>query len=331
MISEWQVLGWLNRYGASQLSSEYNNQIRLIRAAHLPEDDKLKILDNLVAIAQTLTNVLERAELEANCGLLYSARGIVLESNRLLRSAENIYKQYMYLHHQAIVEWLLFIVDRGQGNHQPAFYWANEARNNLWKLVKFYNQQKDERKEKWYRELVYELTSNILDTPRYVYEYLFVFRPSRLSSSAAVIKGKIEELLMDGKEEEAHTKMDFLLQITRSALDPTETAEAMAFCGLTEAEIGRPRESISLLRSALSQSVPASHEYIFTRWMLALVQYADSDYRIEAVKNMEECACAVTRLADQADQRNDQKPHLWYEIISEAMRRSMKRMVAKIA
>jgi hypothetical protein len=197
--------------------------------------------------------------------------------------------------------------------------------------VKFYNQQKDERKEKWYRELVYELTSNLLETPRYVYEYLFVFRSSRLSSSAAVTKGKIEELLMDGKEEEARVKMEFLKQITRSALDPTETAEALTFCGLIEAEMNRTKESISLLRSALSQSAPASHEYIFTRWMLALVQYAEPDYQIEAVKNMEECACAVTQLADRADQRNDQKPHLWYEIISEAMRRSMKRMVAKIA
>jgi len=330
MTSEWQVFGWLNRNSTSHLTADVEQDIRRIRAAHLPESEKILILNSLMSLAHSLPDSLEKAELSATCGILCYSRGLVLDANRCLRDAQKIYSLLLDRHRQAILEWLLFLVFHGQGGYQTASYWSNQTFNNLWKQVKLWNQQRDPRREKWYQERVFEITSRLIVIPLYVYEYLFKFHGSRLSSSALIVRGQIHELIMDRNQNEMIRKMDLLQKITQNGQDSTETAEAYALCGTLQYQMGNIEEAIHLYRLALARYIPNSHEHTFVRWMLALSQLELPARRSQAVIQLEECIGCIHQLAEKADHQNEQTQHIWYDITAEGMRRAMKRVVARL-
>jgi tetratricopeptide (TPR) repeat protein len=328
VISEWQILKWLNRYDDSHLSPSVIVHINKIQASYYSDPEKLSFLNELMQYAHKLLDLPERAEIEINCGLFLYARGMVMDAGRCLRNAQQIYVQNLDLHRQAMTEWLLFIIFHGQDDSLTAYYWAGQARNNLWKLARYWS-SKDNRRERWYWEMVLELTSDLMSHVRYVYELLFVFHGKRLSPSAHILREKVEELLMDGNQFEAMQKMEALLKITQTAQDKAENAEAYAFCATVQARLGNLSQAVEWYRTAQIKYLPDSHEFTIVQWMQALCEQAIPGRQTRAAVMMETCIQAVEHLAEKADQQNNQSQRIWYEIIAQAMGQTMKRSVAR--
>ncbi len=328
MISEWQVLGWLNRYSPSQLSTTNAQDVTLIHSSSLPEEEKRRLLDNLMILAVTLANTLEEAELEANCGIFCYARGMMLDAERQLTRAHDRYEECQDEHRMAITEWLLYIYYNSQEDRLQALYWLRRARTRLRKLSKFFAQRSDVHKEKWYREREFDITSDQFVTPRYVFETIVEFQGTRLSTSARIIQEQVQELIKDRKHAEINEKLNILNQITQHALNTSENAEALAYSGLVTEEMGNTEGAIPLLRSAQALYIPESYEYTIVRWMLGLILYSVPERRHQAVTSMERSICSAALLVQRADRQNQQALHVWYELMGEAMRRVMKRMEA---
>lgn len=328
MINEWQVLKWLNRNSHSQLSFEFQNILKQIGpASTLPENKKQMLLNDLMSQAPILPNLAEQAELQFNCALYCYARGNTLDALSLLRCAQQIYQNAVDLHREAMSEWLMFIIQHGQGDHEPASYWANKARTNLWSMVKISGQQKIAQHEQFYLDRVYDLTTDLFNTPEYVYQFIFEFHGSYLGLSASTIKCKIQELMLDRKHEEACRQMDFLQKKARGTLE--ENAEALAFSGLMRTEIGDLMDACRLYQMALAQILPGSHDSVMIRWILALTQREIPGLKGQSMENMEKCVDQTLELAQWADHQNLQIQHTWYELTSEGMRRITKLTAAK--
>ncbi len=337
MISEWQVLDWLNRYSSSQLSPTNAQDIELIRSSSLPEEEKRDLLDNLMSLAGTLANTLEEAEVEANCGVFCYARGMMFEAERSLLRAYLLYEQCQEEHRKIMVEWLLYVYFNSHTDRMQALDWLRQARTGLWNRSRYYAKRKDEheneRKERWYRERVFDITSDQFVTPRYVFETIIEFQGTRLSTAARIIREQIEELLKDRKQEEVNEKLKSLRKITQHALNPAESAEALAYSGLVTGEMDstKDKDAIRLLRSALALYIPESYEYTIVCWMLGLILYSVPEKQYQAVATMEKCISNAVQLIQRADRQDQQTLHLWYELMGEAMRRVMRRMAATTA
>ncbi len=330
MISEWQVLDWLNRYDPSRLSANHALEVKALRSHNGPEKIFASRLNQLISYARASSNEMERAELLLNCGLLCFSHVQLLNVANLLEEAQRVYDR-IDTHRQAIAEMLLYIFYNSQEEQLKALLWARNARANLWKMVKYSGQQKDPSSESWYKERMNELTSDLFQSPRYVYESIFDLQGSRLSAPAVIIKEKIEELLKDKKVTEVYDKIRKLLVIVQG-LSYEEKAEGWVYCGMVCAEIGDNNNAICYLQKAMAHYIPASHEHLMARWMLSLIRASsEASSLAETVKQMEDCILTASLLKEKADHQNQPVPYAWYTITGEAMRRVLKRTVAAYA
>jgi hypothetical protein len=330
MISEWQVLDWLNRYDPSHLLPNQVLEVRALRSHNGPEKIFASGLNQLISYARASSDDMERAELLLNCGLLCFSHVQLLNVANLLEEAQRVYDR-VDTHRQAIAEILLYIFYNSQEEHMKALLWARNARANLWKMVKYSVQQKDPSSEAWYKERMNELTSDLFQSPRYVYESIFDLQGSRLSAPAVIIKEKIEELLKDKKITEVHEKIKKLL-VTVQGLSYEEKAEGWIYCGMVCAEIGNNENAIRYLKNAVAHYLPGSHEYLMARWILCLIRASSQPNSLaEIVRQMEDCIHTASLLKEKSDHQNQPVPYAWYTITGEAMRRVLKRTVATYA
>lgn len=329
MISEWQVLGWLNRYDPSCLSALHAQEIGELRSHNGPKKIFSSRLNQLISYARASGNWMERAEIKLNCGLLCISQNQYLEAGKLLEEAQAEYDR-VDTHRQAIAETLLYIFHNSQEEHLKALLWARSARASLWKMVKFSIQQKDTSSETWYKERMNELTSELFQSPRYVYESIFDLQGSRLSAPAVIYKEKIEEALKDLNHLEVCDKIDKLLMTVQKASNE-EKGEALAYSGMVSAEIGERENAVRHMREAMVHFLPASHEYLMACWMYGLIQASEPKNLADTVKQMEGCIRCANTLKEKADRQNQSVPYAWYTITGEAMRRVLKRTVAAYA
>lgn len=330
MISAYEVVGWLNQFSQTELSQDLLTDIEKIFKAETADDVRTTLLKHLESIVPLLVNPLEQAELIANLGALWYAQGYSPENPALdfWLAAHEHYQAIADLHRQTIVEWLLYIAYHNQRKTFSAQYWVNEARRNLWRLVEHSRQQLDAEHEKWYREKVFLITSEQIETPRYVYNFLFSFRESRLGDTASVIREQIDQMIVDGKREDAERRAKTLQEITRRSLDSLENAEALAYIGLIFEENRHADQAVQYWKESISLYIQGSHEYTLVAWMLALENYDLRGMEIQSIEMMQACIRQAEALALDANHRNNAIQQIWYQILSEAMRISMKRVVS---
>jgi hypothetical protein len=198
-------------------------------------------------------------------------------------------------------------------------------------MVMFSIQQKDEVSETWYKERVYELTSDLFQSPRYVFELIFDLQSSRFCAAAAMIKEKIEELLKDQYEQDVCDKLNRLLNIVQNSTVNEEKAEALVYCGLVNAEIQDTNAAANYLRQWLVHYLPGTHEYVMARWILGLVLASEPKFTAEMEKHMQACEGSIKVLKERADHQNLPVPCRWYDITGEAMRRVHRKLAANPA
>ena len=325
-MNEWQVLGWLNRYDPSCLSTFQYQEIQALRSHNGPKKIFSSRLNQLISYARASGNWTERAEIMLNCALLCYAQDQCLEAGKLLEEAQAAY-HLVDTHRQGIAEMLLFSFYNSQEEHLKALLWARNARASLWKMVKSSTQIKDVSSETWYRERMNELTTELFQSPRYVYESIFDLQGSRLRAPANLFKDKIEEALKDLNHADVCDKISKLLLAIQGSTNE-EKAEVWVYCGVVSAQIEDDENSVRYLRNALVHYLPASHESVMARWILALILASAQKSLAETVKHMEECIRLTGVLRESADHQNLPVPMAWYAITGEAMRRVMKRTVA---
>jgi len=330
MISEWQVLGWLNRYDLSHLSAKHAQEILSLRSSMDPERIFTNRINQLISYARASIDQLERAEITINCGVLCYAHHQFIDAEKFLVQAQRDYDR-VDVHRQAMAEMILFIVTNSQEEHLKALMWARNARTSLWKRVGFSEQQKDTVSVAWYKELINEITSELFQSPRYVFESIFDLQGSKLSAPATRVKEKIEELLKDQNQMSVCEKISKLLIMVQKSKSCEEKAEALAYCGMVSAEIGDIKNAIEYLRRSKVHYLPDTREYVLARWMLGLIQYREPEYLSDVVYNMEECISSMAVLAKAADHKNEMVPYRWYTITGEAMRRIYRRQIANPA
>lgn len=330
MISEWQVLGWLNRYDLTHLTDRHAQEILSLRSSVDPEKIFTNRINQLIGYARASSDRLERAEIILNCGLLCFSHHQFIDAEKFLEQAQRDYER-VDLHRQAMAEMVLFIVTNSQEEHLRALMWARGARASLWKMVTYSEQQKDTVSTAWYKELINEITGELFQSPRYVFDSFFDLRGSRLSVPASRVKEKIEELLKDQNKISVYEKISKLLIMVQKSKSIEEKAEALAYCGMVSAEIGEIKNAIGYLRQSMVHYLPDTREYVLVRWMLGLIQYREPEYLSDVVYNMEECINSMARLAEIADHKNDMVPYRWFTFTGEAMRRIYRRQIANPA
>ncbi len=325
MISEWQVLDWLNRYTITQLTPENQRLFNLIKKDSVPEQEKLKFLDDLINVSTLLQNLLEEAELETACGVASFARERWDDAIRLFTSAHDIYEHVHDLHRQVVVELLQFLACHAQGQELQAIYWADLTRTHLLRLSRTAAQEHKREVERWYRDALIDLMSDLLQVPAYVYEWQFMFHSSLLNPPAQACKERILHLLKTDDFLQVFHELDFLLWISQRTGQAGEFAEALAFRGLIVLKMKKPEEAGYFFKAAMVQSAPGSYEYHLMRWLLGLAQYPGVQWRYQATENMLACIRAFYELKQKADQQNNASAFTWFDILVEAMQRMVKR------
>lgn len=335
MIPTLAVMGWLNQFSETHLSKELLADIEKASAAATENSVRYTLMHHLETIVPLLVNPLEQAELLANLGGLWYPQAHTGDNSsvELWLAAHALYQSLADLHRQTIIEWLLYIAYHNQGDKNSAENWVNEARRNLWRLAQYAKDHKMNTPADWYRNQVYQITSQQIEVPHYVYDFLFAFGESYLGDTARVVKHQIEQFLDEGDLLEGKNKAYQLQKITSRSLNTLETAEALAFIGLVfvekfPADKEMVDQAVGCWKESLTLYIPGSHAHTLVAWMLALEYYNLRDMEIRSIEMMEACIRNTKALAQNANYRNNPIQETWYEILAAAMRLAMTRILS---
>ncbi|MBE0698479.1 MAG: tetratricopeptide repeat protein [Anaerolineaceae bacterium] len=327
MIDIGSALQWVNWEYPSVISDSLRYWIGRIMDPILPPDERLATMSDLIKVAGGISNPLEQAEILIYCG----GQGYVLgdmdnAANWLIKAAD-LYEYCQDHHRHATALWMLFIVQRSRGKYRQAFDMARRARKLFIDQADDRLQKKETATESWYRGRILDMTCELISSPEDMFECLFEFQGSNLSSSAAEIKNRIAIQVEKKDYQKTGAEMELLLGITIRSLCPQETAEALAFCGVVSWVLEDKKGAINFFRSAMSQYIPKSFEYAVLQWMLGLGLFTVPAEVYSAVNQMETSIQNFDQLRMKAIHENHLERRDWFATHHSAMKRVLRTMV----
>lgn len=333
MTTTAQILEWFNWERSSALSERFSYWVWLIRETSTPDNEKRETAQSVVNMARLLPNPLEQAEVLVHCGIYYIEIGLYDDARRLLLDARNIYELRGDHHHTGVIDWAIYMALHRNGEFQQAYFWAASARNKFTDFIQLRARQSNKLQEKWYRERVLDFTCNLASSPHYIYIWMTEEPRGRkwLRPHAVQIRDQLSAIKNRGSARETYEKMELLLGVCRESMEPCESAEAYAYCGLVEIDRGNRMNAIRLYRSAVSHYRPGSHEQVHARWMLGLAQMESPENHCDGIKNLETCLEDMKQLKTKADQQNKEDDRRWYEAQSEGMLQALNQLLRRAA
>ncbi len=327
MIEVEPALAWINWEYPSEISDSNQYWISRIGDSSLPVVERKDTIGNFANAARRLPNPLEQAEILAFCGALGYLLGMVDEAIGWLHTATEIYGFCEDKHRQATVLWILYKVMRGQGKYKQAFDLARRSRRLFAELADERLVKKQVQEESWYRGRILDMTCDLISSPEDMFECLYEFQGSALGPSAFEIKNRIATQVEKKEYQKTGNEIQLLLGITLRSLNPAETAEALAYCGVISWVLEDRPGAIQFFRSAMTQYVPHSFEYAVLQWMVGLALFArESDYD-NAINHMEASIQAFDKLRQKSIHENRPEQANWFAIHHSAMKRILRKQV----
>ena len=321
MITLSQALDWLNQLDPSHLSSKSQFFIWQITTASIPEAEKNSLTNALISSARESDNLWEYAEVLANCARIEAQRNQLPQALNHLEEAARLYKQNGDRVRQAVVLWMVSIVEWNMLDNLKAHAHARESRSLLVKVAADMLVEERDTRGYWIKDRTSEMEEMLFSTPEEAYYWMNQFEASHLKAPAIQVVDSINAAIRSKQFSRVYQLVASLIEITRNSADTNETAEALAYSGLVNVQMGNIRDAARLLRQASALLQPESHHQTAVRWMLGMVLFTQPSEFSQAVAICNQCIVSMDQLKARATQRNRPQEQDWYEHHAGLMRK----------
>ncbi len=312
MITLSQSLQWLNREDQGHLTHKSQLSLWQVRDTNILDSEKDRIVEALIYDTHSPKDPFEKAEVLLNCAEIQSGRNRHSEAEGYISKAIRFYEAKGDPYRTAVTRWMLHLVWWKLLANNMAHNEARMARKIFTDLRKVKSAIPDVTSVKWFTEQIDQMDEDLISTPEEAYEWLTQFEESHLESQAHHTSYAISDAMLNKRFSHAYQKMEQLLEITQGSLDPKETGEALAFCGLTAYQTGNCQEAVRLIRHACATYSPEGHHQAATRWMLGMVQWSMPNGASKAIQTCSNCISYIEKLRIRADQKNRAEERDWY-------------------
>ena len=327
MITISQALDWLNQLDPSHLSPKSRFVIWQVTTASIPESEKASLMNTLIASAKDSDEPNEYAEVLANCARIEADRNHQAQALGHLESAAKIYKQNGDRIRQAVVLWMKSTVEWTMLDNLNAHAHAREARGLLEKLASEMLLDEKDNRGWWVQDRIADMDEALFATPEEAYFWLNQFEGSHLKAPAIQVVDAIRAAMRNKQFSRVYQLVASLTEITRNSGDTGETAEALTYCGLVNAQMGNTRDATRLLRQASALFQPESHHQTAVRWMLGMVLFTQPSEFSQAVTLCNQCIASMDQLKSRVVQRNRPQEQTWYERQAGLMRKILSKKI----
>lgn len=293
--------------------------------AMLTDEEKKTILRDFFHSNIRLPDLQQKAEILAFCGMRAYELGMIDDSGYWLQSASDLFDICKDQHRYAVVLWMLFIWRRAKGQYRLAYDHARRGVRIFTDKQNECKRIKNKNKESWYQGRIVEMTSDLVSSPEDMFELLFEFQGTALSSSVSDIKNRISNRLERKEFSGINQEIDLLLGIANRSGRPEETAEAFAFIGVVNWVLENSIDAYHFFRSAMALYIPASFEYSIIQWMAGLVLFSRETAR--AIHMMEKSIQDFDVLRQEAIHQNKMDRRDWFAGYQMAMKRVLRKRV----
>jgi hypothetical protein len=326
MTSTDEILSWLNYETPSRISKFSQFSFNIINSPDIPDASKDQEITELVSRLEIAKENLELYEVQVCCA------DRLRESNSkkaldLLIKAQKGYQREQDKHREAIVVWLLSIVRTKRRENLDAYADALRARQILEDIKKSQIKQryqssqelessyqldrKDERIS-WYLDKINRITIDLTATPEEGFTWINQFEGSHFSAASLKLVDQIKTEMKNNRTGQANYFLLDLLDQVHASEDYFETAEAFAFAGYQKYQIGELEEAEVLLKSAIAQYPPDSHQRAAVRWILGMILFSNTKKSRDAVLLCKKCMEEMEEAKEKVERLNKKSRVDWY-------------------
>jgi len=327
MITLSVALSWLNQLDQSHLSQKSQFSIWQINDANVSETEKDKLIDAVIYSTRASDDPLEYAEVLVNCAKIQAERNHLSQAHILLDYARTLYEQREERLRQAVVLWMMSIIEWKLLENHTGHAHARSARTLMEQIGRETFLEKKDNRAWWIQDRIVDMEEDLATTPEESYFWLNQFEGTHLKPPSIQLSDSINAGLREKQFSRVYHLITSLLEITRNSADPMETAEAMAFCGLVNLQMGNTRDAIRLMRQSIALYQPESHHQTAIRWMLGMTQFAQPFEANQAVATCNQCIASIEQLKARAEHRNRPQERAWYESRAAIMRKVLNKKI----
>lgn len=324
MISIQDAFGWLNQQGRTRLKNDMIINFFQLQDDRIPLSQRDRLARDIWINSQQIADRMERFEVLINLGYVFATWKKWQDADLALREATEGYQKSS--HEWAVAHWMRGIIQWNFNEHNQAYGHWFEARKAILKCHAAKVAVADTQMSLWYTQIIEKIKIEMAKKVEEANYWLNIHEPSRLSAVAKQFTDQMILNIRSRKYPEAYEFGNYLLGISRGAIEMRETAEAWEKVGLAAWQMGDARKSIEYWKRGVSAYEPMSHQSATLKWMIGIAEWSlPSEYE-NALTHCQDAIDMYGYCQTVADRGNRQSEREWYQVTIPVMTKALEEL-----